>query len=93
MVLLYSKIAWRKYGKKERKNRQSISITLEPHVLEALGIDENSELDLFVKDGSLIIKPRHQNDELMRRKQENFKKTVTQLVDKYAPVLEKLSKS
>lgn len=79
--------------KKIEKHDKGFSLNLDQRTVDTLCIDETTELDLFIKDGSLIITPRHKNDQLVEKKQKKFKNSVKHLMDKYEPVLKKLSKS
>ena len=80
-------------AKKLEKTEKGISITLEPHVLEALGIDSKDNIIKLVIGDKLIVQAKHKNEQLIKKHQEKSDRSIEQTMDKYGPVLEKLSKS
>jgi antitoxin component of MazEF toxin-antitoxin module len=66
----------------------SVALILDEALLEQHGLDENSEVELSVRDGSLIITPIH--DDSRRRRIEDSMKEID---ERYANLFRRLADS
>ena len=66
----------------------SVALILDEAMLEHLDLDENGEVELSVRDGSLIIAPSH--DDSRRRR---FEDSMKEIHEKYADVFRRLADS
>lgn len=77
---------------KKSEKQDGITITIPQNMMDALGIDKDSSLDMIIIDDALIIKPRNKA-EAKKKRQKQFENSINRLMDKYEPVLKKLAKT
>jgi len=73
--------------KKIIKNNEELLLKIGKIVVDALDINNDSDLDIIVTDNTLIVKVKNSN---ISKKREEINKY---LMDKYEPVLKKLAKT
>lgn len=81
--------------KKLSKHGNSLALVIDSPILKLLKIDANTELELVVENGNLIIHPRRKTLDEKITKMENderFKKALQEVIDDYAQAFEKLAK-
>jgi antitoxin component of MazEF toxin-antitoxin module len=66
----------------------TVALVIDEAFVEQLGLDENSEVELSVRDGSLIIAPI--KDDSRRRR---FEDSMNEIHEKYADVFRRLADS
>ncbi len=77
--------------KKITKKKDGITLTIDKAIVDALGINQKSALEMVVVDDMLIVKPKSKKA-AEKRKAKNSKVTE-HLMKKYEPVLKKLAKT
>ena len=75
--------------KKKNKNVENLTLKIDKAIVEALGIDKDTEVEMYVKDKVLIVKPKNLK---LNEKREDHERTK-KLMDEYDPVLKKLAKT
>lgn len=79
--------------KKLTKHGNSLALIIDKPVLEILGINDKTELELIVMDDTLIIKPKTSTTKTNKKRQEAVAKTASKIMDKYESVFKKLAKT
>lgn len=79
-------------AKKLTKYNDNLALVLDKEIVEALGIDQKSNLEMIVIDDVLIIKPKDKANASEKRKAK-LKDVANKLMDEYEPVLKKLAKT
>lgn len=77
--------------KKLTKHNGELALVLDQDVLNSLGIDQGTELQLIVMDDALIVKPK--KNKRASIKENGSSKDTNRLMDKYESVLKKLAKT
>lgn len=77
---------------KEIKKADGLTLTINQEMLNALGIDKDSDLDMIVIEDALIIKPRNKTA-AQKKRQQQLTESTTHIINKYKNVLKKLSKT
>jgi antitoxin component of MazEF toxin-antitoxin module len=80
-------------AKKLTKHGNSLALIIDKPVLDILGIDNKTELEMIVMGDTLIIKPRKSNTKANKKRQESIAKTASDIMDKYESVFKKLAKT
>ena len=75
-------------SKKLTKHGNSLALIIDKPILEMLDISEQTELNLSIKDGTLVISPA--NNKKLRSSAE-IQKIAEEIMDKYADVFKKLA--
>ena len=78
-------------GKKLVKHGNSLALVIEKPLLTVLGIDEKTQLVISIEDNCLVIKPSRAKK--TKSRQSEIDDIAQQIMKKYGPVFEKLSKS
>lgn len=78
--------------KKFIKQGETFSLVVDKSVLDSLGIDEKTKLDMIVVGGNLIIKP-HTTSKSTKKREEALEASAKRILDKYGPVFKKLAKT
>ena len=79
--------------KKLIKRKNGLSIEIDKAVADALGINQNTAIEMIIKDDMLIIKPINKKSKAAQKRKIRLKKQVNNLMDEYEPVLKKLAKT
>ena len=77
--------------KKKETNKKGFTLKIDQAIADALGIDQDSDVEMYVKDKMLIIKPK--NATLNQAQNAKSKELTKNLMDKYDSVLKKLAKT
>lgn len=80
-------------GKRLTKHDEGLALVLDARVLDALGIDQGTDLEIIVVDDALIVKPKHKKSEDSKKRETRLKSAADRIMDKYETVLKKLSKT
>jgi antitoxin component of MazEF toxin-antitoxin module len=77
--------------KKLVKHGNSLALVIEKPILEIMGIDEHTELEIVLQDGALVI----QTPDKVRKniEKEDIKKIAKQVMERYDSVFRKLAKT
>jgi antitoxin component of MazEF toxin-antitoxin module len=78
--------------KKLTKQGNELALIIDKSVLESLGIDEKTDLEIVVMGGNLIIKPKS-TSKATKKQQKNLEDSAKRIIDKYGPVFKKLAKT
>lgn len=79
---------------KDISQRSNLILTIDKSLVDALGIDENSELEMLVVDDSLIIRPRGESaDRASKKRREALAKSAASIIKTHKTVFEKLAKT
>ena len=78
--------------KKLTKQGNELALIIDKSVLESLGIDEKTDLEIVVMGGNLIIKPKS-TSKATKKHQKNLEDSAKRIIDKYGPVFKKLAKT
>lgn len=76
-------------SKKLVKYGRDLALIIEEPILKSLHIDAGTNLEIAVKDGSLIITPSKEG----KSRNKSIKETSERIMDKYHKTFEKLSKN
>ena len=81
--------------KKLTKHGNSLALVIDKPILELLKINEKTELEITIEGNNLIISPANKQS---KRKNNSLKaseidKIAERVIEKYEPVLRKLSKT
>ncbi len=71
--------------KKLIKHDNKLALVIDKAVLEKLNIDENTDVEIVISGDMIIIRPKSSR--------ERTRQTANKIMDKYAPVFEKLAKT
>lgn len=75
-------------AKKLIKTGNSLSLVIDKPILEILKFNEDTNLEMDIKDGELIIRKVTPN-----KTREEIDKIMLEVMEEYAPVFEKLGKT
>lgn len=75
------------------KQKEGFSLEISKATAEAIGISEQTDVELIVIDGMLILKPKGKGDSIVKKREAKLIDLTNQLMDKYGPVLKKLAKT
>ena len=64
-----------------------VALTIDPAILEELGIDDTTEVDVSAEGGVLIIRPIRDSSE-----EESFLRAVSKVEERYAGLFRRLAK-
>lgn len=79
-------------AKKLIKHGNSLALIIDKPLLEILGIDAKTPLELLVMGDTLIIKAQA-NTKTEKERKAQIKKAAQQIMKEYAPVFKKLAKT
>lgn len=79
--------------KKLTKHGNSLALVIEKPILQLLGIDEKSNLEISISKGTLIIKPVKKKAKRSQKNNNEIDKLADQIMDKYESTFKKLSKT
>lgn len=74
-------------SKKLSKHGNSLALVIEKPILKILKIDQNTDLEINIENGALIIKPLKNN-----QNKKTLHDTANEIMDKYNDVFKKLAK-
>jgi hypothetical protein len=74
-----------------KKNGFVLEITAE--VAAVLGVDKQDDVRIIVRDNEVILKPKKDNPEHVKKEQEKDSLLTKKLIKKFSPVLKKLAKT
>lgn len=77
--------------KKLTKHGNSLALIIDKSMLEALKINNSTELEIKIEDGNLIVRPILRKKKTLKKSEVD--KIVDKIIEKYDPVLRKLSKT
>jgi antitoxin component of MazEF toxin-antitoxin module len=80
-------------AKKLTKHGNSLALIIDKPILEILGINDTTDLEVVVTGDALIIKPKKRNLDAQKKREESISKTAHDIMDKYKSVFEKLAKT
>jgi putative addiction module antidote len=78
-------------SKKLTKHGNSLALVIDKPLLEALKINQNTDLEISIDKGKLIIQPKEKTKKSLTEK--DIDKIAEKIMKKYAPVLKKLADS
>lgn len=76
--------------KKLTKHGNSLALVIDKALLNVLKISEDTELQLIIEDGDLIIRPLNKKSATLKDK--DLDKIAEKIMDKYENVFKKLAK-
>lgn len=71
--------------KKLIKHDNELALVIDKAVLKELNINDNTELEIVINGDTMVIRPKSSR--------ERTRRTANKIMDKYAPVFEKLAKT
>jgi antitoxin MazE len=80
-------------AKKLTKHGNSLALIIDKPVLDILGINGSTELEIIVMGDTLIVKPKKSSQKASKKRQEDIVKTSKNIMDKYESVFKKLAKT
>ncbi len=80
-------------AKKLTKHGNSLALIIDKPILDVLGINDKTNLELIVIGDTLIIKPNKKNISAYKKRQDAISKTAHDIMDQYEAVLKKLAKT
>lgn len=72
--------------KKLARIEQGLALVLDDQLLAHLGLDENSEVELVVRDGVLVVVPETERDRM-------FRESMEKIDEQYGEVFRRLADS
>jgi antitoxin component of MazEF toxin-antitoxin module len=80
--------------KKLSKHGNSLALVIDKPILKLLKFDESTQLEIAIKDGSLIIKPvfSKQKEFSAVQKEKLINEAIEKVMDQYEEALKKLAK-
>lgn len=78
--------------KKLTKQGNELALVIDKSLLESLGIDEKTNLEILVMGGNIIIKPRATSKSTKKRN-DALEDSAKRIIEKYGPVFKKLAKT
>ena len=78
-------------SKKLTKHGNSLALVIDKPLLNVLKIDEKTELEICIEDGSLIIRPLNKKKAAL--KDNDLDQIAEKIMDKYEAVFKKLAKN
>lgn len=78
--------------KKLTKHEGELVLVIDKSILDSLGIDEKTTLEILILGGNLIIKPRA-TKKSTKKKKAVLEDSAKNIMDKYGPVFKKLAKT
>ena len=79
--------------KKLTKHGNSLALVIDKPILQLLGINEKSNLEISVSDGVLIIKPMTKRSKRSKKNDSEIDKIADRVMDKYEAMFKKLAKT
>jgi antitoxin component of MazEF toxin-antitoxin module len=76
--------------KKLTKHGNSTALVLDKALLELLGLSSQSEVEIAIKDGKMIVSPIKKSK---RSKNDDIDDIAERIMDKYSDLFKKLSKT
>jgi antitoxin component of MazEF toxin-antitoxin module len=81
-------------SKRLTKHGNSLALIIDKPLLNVLKIDEKTDLEISIEDGTLIIKPTKKKvKKTSTLKSQELDQIAEKIMDKYEAVFKKLSKS
>jgi len=79
--------------KKLVKHGNSLAIVIDKPLLKILKITDKTNLEITIKDNTLIIKPKTKEKIQGKNREKEIDEIADRIMDKYAPVFRKLAKT
>lgn len=79
--------------KKIIKGREGFILDISPEVAEILGVNKQEDILIVIKGDEVSLKPKNYDPEHVKKRQEENARLNKELIKKFRPVLEKLSKT
>jgi antitoxin component of MazEF toxin-antitoxin module len=73
------------------KKKETFTLKVDKAIAEDLGINKDTDLEMYVKDKMLIIKPKRTKSN--QNKKQKDKELTKKLMDEYDSILKKLAKT
>ncbi|MCX5922457.1 MAG: hypothetical protein NTX86_03960 [Candidatus Dependentiae bacterium] len=74
------------------KHGDNLALIIDQSLLKKLKINQKTELELSIKNGTLIIKPIEKPEKKTKSKDEKIDEVAKKIMKKYASVFKKLAK-
>jgi len=78
--------------KKRIKQGNNLASAIDKSILESVGIDEKTDIEILVIEGNILIKP-HVTTKLTNKKKQGLEESAKRIMDKYGPLFKKLAKT